>query len=184
MMNKVCKNCRETKPATDDYFPTKPNGKLLPSCRICRNERKGYKVCTKCGTEKLANRDNFGSTPRGGFRGSCRKCMATAANKHNKENPEMLKNRIKKRRQQDKGFTVSPELRVKLYQRDKGYCLLCRKLLGDWKTAHVDHLTPVSRGGHPDHPNNLCLAHVQCNKEKHNKTYVEHWEWRRKNNIA
>ena len=93
MANKVCNKCGATKPATDDYFPTMPSGRLRPCCRICRNERKGYKVCTKCGTEKLANRDNFGSMPRGGLRGSCRECMAKAANKHNKENPDMQDSR-------------------------------------------------------------------------------------------
>ena len=183
MGNKVCNKCGVTKSATDDDFPTMPSGKLWPSCRICRNERKGYKVCTKCGTEKLANRDNFGGTPRGGLRGACRECQRRAVNKHNRENPEMLKRRIKMRRQQDNRFTISDEMRAILYQRDNGYCLLCHKLLENWKTAHVDHLTPVSKGG-SNHQNNLCLAHAQCNKEKHNKTYDEHWEWRRRNNLV
>jgi 5-methylcytosine-specific restriction endonuclease McrA len=41
----------------------------------------------------------------------------------------------------------------------------------------VDHATPLSRGGRDD-PSNFFLAHAQCNKEKHNKTLLEHWEWR------
>ena len=172
------------KPATDDYFPIRPNGNLWNSCRICRNERKGYKVCTNCKTEKPANRDYFGSTPRGGFRGKCRICMAAVTKKHDHDNPEMKKLRQRKRRALDDHFTISDEMRERLYRRDKGFCLLCKKPLVNWKTAPVDHLTPVSKGGSIDNPNNLCLAHTQCNKEKHNKTYAEHLEWRRKNNLT
>jgi hypothetical protein len=179
---KVCNKCRVEKPATDDYFPTMPSGKLRPSCRVCMNERKGFKRCKKCGEEKLANRDNFGSMPSGGFRGSCRVCMRKNTAKHNKQNPEMQKKRSKIRKVSDGGFIVTDQLRRSLWQRDSGYCLLCNRPLGNMSSAQVDHLIPISRGG-TNSPENLCLAHVQCNKEKHKKTYQEHREWRKRNNL-
>jgi hypothetical protein len=39
---------------------------------------------------------------------------------------------------------------------------------------------PPSNGMPVRHHRNphLMLAHAQCNKEKHNKTLAEHWEWR------
>ena len=38
-------------------------------------------------------------------------------------------------------------------------------------------MIPVARGGKDD-ASNFLLTHRQCNKEKHNKTLVEHWDWR------
>ena len=37
----------------------------------------------------------------------------------------------------------------------------------------VDHIIPVSKGGHPSDPGNLQLAHRCCNREKSNKM-IEH----------
>lgn len=56
-------------------------------------------------------------------------------------------------------------------------CLCCfRKLPNTWD-AEVDHMRPLARGGR-DELGNLILAHPKCNREKHHKTYPEHWEWR------
>ena len=38
-------------------------------------------------------------------------------------------------------------------------------------------MIPLARGGKHD-TSNFMLTHKQCNKEKHNKTLVEHWDWR------
>jgi hypothetical protein len=38
-------------------------------------------------------------------------------------------------------------------------------------------MVPLIKGGSDD-KSNLLLAHARCNKEKHNKTLPEHWEWR------
>jgi 5-methylcytosine-specific restriction endonuclease McrA len=180
--NKVCDKCGVAKPATDDYFPTMPRGTLRHSCRICMNERKGYKFCKKCGVEKPVNRDNFGGQKRGGFRGTCRACMRAYTAKHTRENPEMMGKRIEKRRAQGGRTTFPEETRVVLWNRNRGICLLCNKPISDFASAHVDHMTPVAKGG-TNNLDNLCLAHVQCNKEKHNKTLSEHWEWRRIHNL-
>jgi len=180
--NKVCNKCRVTKPATDDYFPIMPRGVLRPYCRICMNERKGFKVCKKCGIEKPANRDSFGSGRTGGFRDPCRACMRAYTAKHTSENPEMMNKRTKKRKEQGGRINFSDEIRVVLWNRNGRICLLCNNLITDFASAHVDHMTPVVKGG-TNNLGNLCLAHAQCNKEKHNKTFAEHWEWRRKNNL-
>lgn len=182
MDTKVCNKCREVKPATDDYFPTFPRGNLKPSCRVCMNERKGFKRCKKCGAEKLANRDNFGSMPSGGLRGSCRDCMRKKTAIHHKQNPEMQKKRSKKRIETDGGFRVTDQLKRILWMKYNGICILCSQPLDDMSSAQVDHLTPVQRGG-TNAQENLCLAHIQCNKEKHNKTYPEHKEWRKRNKL-
>lgn len=38
-------------------------------------------------------------------------------------------------------------------------------------------MIPLSKGG-KHHSKNFILVHRQCNREKHNKTLLEHWEWR------
>ena len=36
----------------------------------------------------------------------------------------------------------------------------------------VDHIIPVSKGGHPSDINNLQLAHWQCNRQKSDKLFL------------
>jgi 5-methylcytosine-specific restriction endonuclease McrA len=62
-------------------------------------------------------------------------------------------------RQFDYGITVE-----KLFIRDKGICGICKDpcLLED---ASVDHILPISRGGHHTW-DNVQLAHLTCNKRK------------------
>lgn len=40
-------------------------------------------------------------------------------------------------------------------------------------SASVDHILPISRGGHPSAFDNLHLTHLQCNLQKSNKVYSE-----------
>lgn len=37
----------------------------------------------------------------------------------------------------------------------------------------IDHIVPVSKGGHPSDPSNLQLAHAYCNRLKGSKTMKE-----------
>ena len=55
-------------------------------------------------------------------------------------------------------------------------CALCGKPV-DFKlkfphplSATIDHIVPVSKGGHPSDISNLQLAHLSCNRAKANKT--------------
>lgn len=55
-------------------------------------------------------------------------------------------------------------------------CALCGKPV-DFKlkfpnplSPTIDHIVPVSKGGHPSDISNLQLAHLSCNRAKANKT--------------
>ena len=37
----------------------------------------------------------------------------------------------------------------------------------------VDHIVPISKGGHPSSIDNLQLAHWQCNRQKSDKLYAD-----------
>lgn len=42
-------------------------------------------------------------------------------------------------------------------------------------SAVVDHIIPISKGGHPSDINNLQLAHWQCNSKKSDKLYKDNF---------
>lgn len=51
-----------------------------------------------------------------------------------------------------------------------GLCLYCSRPLED--RGHIDHMTPLSRGG-SNHPSNICWACVSCNLSKGQRTAEE-----------
>ena len=62
-----------------------------------------------------------------------------------------------------------------VYDRDDGICYLCgtKVEFGNW---HLDHLTPLSRGGSHTYTN-VAVTHSTCNLSKGAKTPEEYWDW-------
>jgi 5-methylcytosine-specific restriction endonuclease McrA len=79
--------------------------------------------------------------------------------------------------------TIDREIfRLGLIERDGSVCLYCGTTLGLYN-YHIDHKTPIIKGGAHRDLDNLALACMQCNQEKHNKDVEEYREWRRKNGL-
>jgi 5-methylcytosine-specific restriction endonuclease McrA len=137
------------------------------------------RTCSRCGKQKPATREFFGSTPSGGLRGYCRACMNAASRSYEANNKDQRKQRDAKRAESGSGARATFDLQAKrsLFQKQGGICPCCMTPIGRPHDGEVDHVTPLARGG-KHHPSNFMLAHAQCNKEKHNKTLSEHWEWR------
>lgn len=137
------------------------------------------KRCTRCGEVKPATREFFGSTPSGAPRGYCRACMNTASATYERNNKDGRRKRDVKRAAIHAEARAGFDDAVKrgLLKRQAGICPCCFRPILSIDLAEVDHATPLAKGGIHD-PSNFMLAHAQCNKEKHNKTLVEHWEWR------
>lgn len=137
------------------------------------------KNCTRCGQVKPATRDYFGSTPSGGLRGYCRTCMNQASAEYERKNKEQRRKRDERRESAGRGARAPFDDATKrgLLKRQAGICPCCFTAITSISVAEVDHATPLAKGG-KHHPSNFMLAHAQCNKEKHNKTLPEHWEWR------
>jgi 5-methylcytosine-specific restriction endonuclease McrA len=137
------------------------------------------KKCTRCGEAKPATREFFGSTPSGVLRGYCRTCMNKASAEYERNNKDRRRKRDAKCASIDRdaraGFDDSTKRA--LLKRQAGLCPCCFLPITSISLADVDHATPLAKGG-VHHPSNFMLAHAQCNKEKHNKTLPEHWEWR------
>ena len=59
-----------------------------------------------------------------------------------------------------------------LLMRQRFVCPLCETLIADPKTAHVDHVVPLSRGG-SNHHSNLQATHARCNHRKRDRRMEE-----------
>jgi len=64
-----------------------------------------------------------------------------------------------------------PNLRNKLFERDKWICRYCGERVSI-ENATLDHLVPISKGG-SDAPENLATCCLICNAIKSGKTYEE-----------
>jgi 5-methylcytosine-specific restriction endonuclease McrA len=138
-----------------------------------------YKTCNRCGETKLATREFFGSTPSGGLRGYCRTCMNKTSRDYEANNKDGRRQRDSKRAEAGDGARAGFDIQTKrsLFRKQGGMCACCMQPIARPEDGQVDHAVPLAKGG-KHHPSNLMLAHAQCNKEKHNKTLAEHWEWR------
>lgn len=142
------------------------------------------KKCKDCGTEYPETREYFGQykNKRGGvtkigFRNSCRKCMAERSAKHAAENPDLVQNRLDRRKELKEnasGYYLDSDIQ-KIRRELQNQCRYCGASLNGG--GEIEHLTPLSRGG-TNYPRNITLACLNCNREKTNKTLEEYCEWR------
>lgn len=56
----------------------------------------------------------------------------------------------------------------KFLLRKSNLCAICEKEILTMKEASIDHIIPLSKGG-VHGPNNMQLAHVECNLKKGNQ---------------
>lgn len=144
------------------------------------------KRCTHCLQWKPATREYFGGTGTGtgNLRGKCRECAREYDRQFEANNKDKRKQRDARRASTGENARkpFDPSIKVHLYKKQHGFCLCCGKQIDTAQNAEVDHAIPLSRGG-LDEDFNLWLVHSKCNREKHNKTLREHWEWRVNNGL-
>lgn len=77
----------------------------------------------------------------------------------------------------DSRVFIPRDVRKYVAQRDKYTCVFCRRHIHTLKSlnikSHIDHIIPLSRGGHPTDPENLCFACAPCNQAK----FGQVWEF-------
>ena len=78
--------------------------------------------------------------------------------------------RNRKARKRSNGGKHTAEDIVQIYADQDGFCFYCGTELGE--NYHVDHMTPLIRGG-SNGPENLCCACPQCNMSKNSQTASE-----------
>lgn len=145
------------------------------------------KTCPKCGTIK--KRDGFyeAKSRTDGLRSWCSECVKVAAKEYSHLHKEIYRKRAKKykelhreayrdhqhKRQALKYQTQSEPINEKVvYLRDGWICQHCKKRV-DKRLKHpnpmcasLDHIIPLTKGGSHTY-DNVQLAHLQCNVNKH-----------------
>lgn len=130
--------------------------------------------CSKCGSSK-----------RRTVNGTCYECTATAMRVRYQEDAEVRNNRAAYRKREAEAVKAHVRKRravqhnaqgshtaddiADLFDEQEGRCPYCNVFLRSW---HVDHKTPLTRGGSND-KNNLQLTCATCNTRKHTKTDEE-----------
>jgi len=79
-------------------------------------------------------------------------------------------------RKHAEGFYIKDDIE-KLYYLQAGECYFCSEVLGglgEKGAFHIDHLTPISKGG-TNWPGNLALTCAFCNKRKHSHNTIKLW---------
>lgn len=140
------------------------------------------RTCKTCRKPYPLSRSNFGSTPSGGYRYKCRSCMRAHVKDYDNASTDRKRAAVE-RAQRRTHLSATERVRFieKLLKRDGRLCFYCHQTLS--AEFHLDHMQPAAKGG-GDTLQNLVLACLQCNQEKHNKTVDEYRVWRRLNRLS
>lgn len=198
---KPCTKCGETKPLTDYYRYARSKDGRKSHCRPCtaeydrhnyrrrRDERlqqrrtefsggHAMKQCPSCRRRLPWTMFQKDIRTTSGYRSNCRTCVA-----------EMQRDYYAKKRRDDPAYWVrrhnllagakqEPYTRESIFARDGWTCGICddpidRDLRApDPKSASIDHIVPLSRGG-DDTPANVQASHFGCNSAKGNRSLTE-----------
>jgi 5-methylcytosine-specific restriction endonuclease McrA len=179
--SRTCRHSIQIQHQDDDAVEASEKTRLYILIRSSEKNlmRQQLKKCTRCGEVKFATREYFGSTPSGGVRGYCRICMNKDSANYERKNKEKRQERDSKRARAHPEARTAFDVSTKraLMKRQEGLCPCCVQPISAISDAEIDHATPLAKGG-IHHPSNFIVTHAQCNREKHNKTLAEHWEWR------
>jgi hypothetical protein len=108
-----------------------------------------------------------------------RKKNPTWFSNYQKENPEQFKvyNHNRNAAKRENGGTFTFKELNEQFERQEGFCYYCGELLYKSfdSSVHIDHMTPISRGGSND-ISNIALSCATCNLKKHAKTAEEFME--------
>lgn len=149
------------------------------------------KICKWCWAEKPETVEFFSivknKRPDGTsytlFRWKCKKCMVKNVRSWQKDNPEMKSKTDKERSERLKNAPWSHTKEdisvIRISQNNK--CYYCANTLDE--TQEKDHKISLLRWW-TNNPDNIVLACRSCNRDKHNKTVEEFFQWRIENGLS
>lgn len=131
-------------------------------------------VCRDCDLDLPLDRFSRNGRKDGYRRPECRSCQHQRSKDIN-PNYQMTEGAVAARA----AHTLRPDqivlLKAKALKLQENECVYCTAKLTT-SASHLDHRTPLSRGG-TDDQSNLQVLCARCNSEKHAKTHVEYVEW-------
>lgn len=195
---KTCNVCKQSFPATDEYFPrvSAKRGRILDyRCKACKSEYEkryyaehrekiakrheeyyaqyGDEIRTRRMAQYYENHERDTAKWRDYYKRTS-EYHKERAKEYRKNNPEKVRLRVRIRgeRRRKNGGTYTKRDILKLMELQKHKCHWCLCSLDKTKW-HIDHVIPLSRGGSND-LSNIRLACAKCNMSKGNKMP---WEW-------
>lgn len=131
-------------------------------------------MCRDCRLELPLDRFSRSGRKDGYRRPECRSCQHSRSKKIN-PNYQMTEGAVAARA----AHTLRPDqilsLKTNVLKVQGRECVYCTAKLTP-PASHLDHRTPLSRGG-TDEPSNLQVLCARCNSEKHAKTHEEYIDW-------
>jgi len=179
--SKTCTKCHTEKPIEDfckQYLAIDGLASYCKSCNIIRSKawrlaNPGKVKATNTAWNK-ANIEKMKVANAAYLLANPEKAKARKANrtKWQKENPEKTRIHRQNRRSRklENGGKLSQGLAEKLFKLQKGTCPCCNQPLGD--NYHLDHITPLSKGG-ANTDENIQLLRQTCNNQKYNKDPID-----------
>jgi 5-methylcytosine-specific restriction endonuclease McrA len=169
---KACTKCGCTKPVTGEFFDPEAECRdghrhLCVSCR--RAGKRAYMKRYWMNAEKAREADRrYREKNREAIRARDRAWHAKTADRW-----VVYHNNRRGRLRQAEGSHTTHDIEA-LFDAQAGGCLYCNVPLvfAECDSIHVDHKTPLSRGG-SNWPSNLALACMPCNLQKGTKTAEE-----------
>jgi len=195
MAKRACTSCGVPKPATTDHFYRRDVEHLHAFCKVCWNKKAKARyeanpepVKARVNTRRLADPERkrredaaWRAKPKNrekakrislAWAQSHRDLAAERSRQWQADHPDerRAQGHVKRARLRDAEGIHTAEDVLAIYKAQRGRCHYCRvKLAG---TYHVDHKTPLVRGG-SNWPANICCACPPCNLAKHDMTEPE-----------
>ena len=131
-------------------------------------------ICSRCSQDLPISRFSRNGKKNGYRRPECRSCQHNRSKEIN-SNYQHTEGAVAARASHDmKKFEVDRAKR-QLLLAQQNECKYCTATL-EFNTCHLDHRTPISRGG-TNAFENLQVLCARCNFEKHSKNDEEYIEW-------
>lgn len=139
---------------------------------------KTTQVCRDCRLELPIAKFSRNGLKTGYRRPECRSCQHLRSKKIN---PSYLNTpgAVAARKSHIMSQSEVKTIRDKKLKKQQYECVYCNAELKS--NSHVDHRTPLARGGTND-SSNLQVLCARCNGEKHSKNHHEYLRWLKENN--
>lgn len=200
-LNKTCTGCNKTKPVSSFHRDKSKSDGLTPRCKDCKKEYrcKYYARTSKQSREYSRRYFQKNQTAIKVYMAQYRKenaehiiqrvkqyqrenheHVSEMQKRWHENNPERSRENSRRRnhrrraREREAPGNFSADDITAMLIEQGGSCVYCG--VGIVDNFHIDHITPLSRGG-SNYPDNLQLLCPPCNLSKHNKTHKEFLEY-------
>ncbi len=179
---KRCSKCGEKKPLTEYHRRnTVPNG-YKPQCKACQaayvqenieritetqrryNDENREKVRARKNAYNERNRETVRDQHRA-YVEKNREHLNELARARAKQNKDKIQENTRRYQARKQGATVAPVSYTAILERFGMVCHICGNEIGSRAMLHMDHVIPLSRGGHHSE-DNIRPSHAFCNTRK------------------